>query len=127
MLIQSWGRKIRIFPAIPDSWDDAVFHNLRAEGAFLVSAVRKNGKTAFVNLKSLAGEPCILKTDFSGPLSLVSDNSVEYKILEKDGEYEIFLGKGEEVTIYPSGAKPDLLIEPLRAQPGRMNCYGLNY
>lgn len=127
MLIQSWGRKIRIFPAIPDSWDEAVFHNLRAEGAFLVSAVRKNGKTAFVRLKSLAGEPCILKTDFSGPLSLVSDNSVEYKILEEDGEYEIFLGKGEEVTIYPSGAKPDLVIEPLRAQPGRMNCYGLNY
>jgi len=38
MLLQSWGNKIAVFPAIPKAWDSAVFHDLRAEGAFLVSA-----------------------------------------------------------------------------------------
>ena len=58
MLLQSWGDKIAVFPAIPKAWDSAVFHDLRAEGAFLVSAERKGGKTAWVRIKSLAGEPC---------------------------------------------------------------------
>ena len=38
MLLQSWGDKINVFPAVPQEWDTAVFHDLRAEGAFLVSA-----------------------------------------------------------------------------------------
>jgi hypothetical protein len=58
MLIQSWGGTIRVFPACPTAWRDAEFRDLRAEGAFLVSAVRKDGKTQWVRIKSLAGEPC---------------------------------------------------------------------
>jgi hypothetical protein len=34
MLLQSWGNKIRVLPALPDSWKDVAFHNFRAEGAF---------------------------------------------------------------------------------------------
>ena len=40
MALQSWGGKIRIFPAIPGIWRDFAFDNLLAEGAFEVSAVR---------------------------------------------------------------------------------------
>ncbi|MDR1485830.1 MAG: hypothetical protein LBT09_13540, partial [Planctomycetaceae bacterium] len=58
MLIQSWGGVIRIFPAVPAEWKDAAFQDLRAEGAFLVTAVRKDGKTSWVKVKSLAGELC---------------------------------------------------------------------
>ena len=29
---------IKLFPAIPAEWKEAVFHNLRTEGAFLISA-----------------------------------------------------------------------------------------
>ena len=57
MLLQSHNNLIRIFPAIPAAWTNAVFHNLRAEGAFLVSAERNAGKTQWVRIKSLAGEP----------------------------------------------------------------------
>ena len=52
MLIQSWGGTIRVFPAVSDVWGNVVFDDLRAEGAFLVSAKRENGKTKFVRIKA---------------------------------------------------------------------------
>ncbi len=55
MLLQSWGDKIRIFPALPDAWTDVEFHNFRAEGAFLVSAKRERGVTIWVRIISLVG------------------------------------------------------------------------
>ena len=71
-LLQSWGNEIHVFPAVPtasNKWDEAVFHDLRAEGAFLVSARWQNGKTSWIRIKSLAGEPCRIKTDL--PPSIV--------------------------------------------------------
>ncbi len=126
MMLQGWGGKIRVFPAMPDAWKDAVFHNLRTEGAFLISARRQNGKTVFIRIKSLAGEPCILMSDLQGPLEMVSGRPIDYTIME-DGEMKINLLKGEEVILYSAGTDPDFSIEPLPAQPGRTNCYGLNY
>jgi len=32
MLVQSHGATIRVFPAVPEAWDDAVIHELRTEG-----------------------------------------------------------------------------------------------
>ena len=43
MLLQSHRGFLEIFPAIPDSWQNAAFRNLRTEGAFLVSAEMKKG------------------------------------------------------------------------------------
>jgi hypothetical protein len=70
MLLQSWSDPtrdepgpIRVFPACPAAWQDVTFRDLRAEGAFLVSAERRGGKTAWVRVKSLAGEPCRLLVD----------------------------------------------------------------
>jgi len=63
MLLQSWGPAVRVFPAVPTTWKDAVFRDLRTEGAFLVSAVRRDGVTSWVRVQSLAGEPCRLITD----------------------------------------------------------------
>jgi alpha-L-fucosidase 2 len=44
MLLQSYAGFIEIMPAIPASWKDVRFENLRAEGAYLVSAQRAGGK-----------------------------------------------------------------------------------
>ncbi len=71
MLIQSWdapdGPLIRLFPAVPKAWSDVVFHQWRAEGAFLVSAARVDGRIAWAQVTSLAGEPCRIQAEFSGP------------------------------------------------------------
>ncbi len=63
MLLQSWGDVIRVFPAMPTAWPDAEFQNLRTEGAFLVSAQWSNGRTAWIEIHSLAGESCIVEAE----------------------------------------------------------------
>ncbi|QPH38986.1 glycosyl hydrolase family 95 catalytic domain-containing protein [Pedobacter endophyticus] len=63
MLLQSWGNKIRVFPAIPSSWKNITFKQWRAEGAFLIDADRQNDHTTFIQIESLAGGSCVLVTD----------------------------------------------------------------
>ena len=60
-------RKYAYSPPSPQ-WQDVRFQDLRAEGAFLVSAIRKGGKTTDIRIKSLAGEPSILQTDMENPV-----------------------------------------------------------
>jgi hypothetical protein len=112
MYIQSWGNKIRVFPAIPDIWKDACFYNLRAEGSFLVSAKRTNGKTDFISIKSESGEPCFLKTDMENPIVVGNKNLKINKLSEK--EYLIEIKKGEKVTLVSKGQNPALVIEPVQ-------------
>lgn len=57
MLMQSFEGVIRLFPCW-NKKENASFENLRADGAFLVSAAVKNGKINSVRIKSLAGRKC---------------------------------------------------------------------
>jgi hypothetical protein len=124
MLLQSWGDTIRVFPAVPQAWRDVVFHNLRAEGAFLVSAVRKRGKTQWVRIQSLAGEPCRVKTDLAGP---VRDHAAGDAALVpiRRGVYALELKKGEEALLYSGAAVPEMTIRPVPADPGHCQSFGL--
>ncbi len=57
MLMQSYEGVIRLFPC----WNKksaASFENLRADGAFLVSAENKDGKITSLKIKSLKGRMC---------------------------------------------------------------------
>ena len=123
MLIQSWGGTIRVFPAMPSAWKDANFYNLRTEGAFLVSAVRKNGDTKFIHIKSMAGAPCILKTDLKGRVKLIGPSSASMK--QKDGQIELTLKKGEEAVIYVGEQLPSLEITNLPVMSEKMNSWGV--
>jgi alpha-L-fucosidase 2 len=55
MLLQSHAGMVRVFPAVPESWRDAEFATLRAEGGFLVSARRKDGRTTRIEIQSERG------------------------------------------------------------------------
>jgi hypothetical protein len=55
MLLQSHTGVIRLFPAIPAAWKEASFENLRATGAFLVSAKLAGGKVVSVRVFSEKG------------------------------------------------------------------------
>ncbi|MBR5263020.1 MAG: hypothetical protein IKV49_04275, partial [Clostridia bacterium] len=60
MLLQSHEGIIRLFPC----WDinsDASFENLRADGAFLVSASLENKRLASLRITSLQGRPCTVE------------------------------------------------------------------
>lgn len=64
MLLQSYSGTVRVFPAIPATWRDASFKGLRAEGAFVVSAERKDGRVRSVEIVAEAGGPLRLENPF---------------------------------------------------------------
>src|SRR2546426_370632 len=95
LFLQDWGGALRVFPAVPGPWTEAAFDRLRADGAFLVSAVRRNGRTSWVRIESLAGEPCrlvvadwdtVVGRTHTGPVPLVGQRGA--------GGFGIELGKG---------------------------------
>ena len=123
MLLQSWGKNIHVFPACPSAWRDASFNDLRTEGGFLVSAVRKEGRTQFIRVKSLAGEPCRIKSDLPASVKIIGPATDH--IRAHDGVIELDLKAGEEAILY-WGVKPGgFVIAPLRHQPEQLNAWGV--
>jgi hypothetical protein len=110
LLLQSWSGKIRVFPAIPDIWKDVAFENLRAEGAFLISASRKDGETEWVRIKSLAGQPCIINPGIKGNLKTSNANATIEPI--ENGFIRLNLREYEEITLYKNGIT-DFLVSPV--------------
>lgn len=80
-------------------WKDVEFHDLRTEGAFLVSAKRAGGVTKWVRVKSLAGEPCRIKPGIDGKVDIKGDRKHKLKQVSP-GIYEIDMKKGDEVLLY---------------------------
>jgi len=125
LLLQSWGGRIRVFPAVPSAWKQAAFHQLRAMDGFLVSAARHEGKTQWVSLQSEAGEPCILRVaDWKGPLT-VSGTRQHGATELAPGEWRIDLKKGEQVLVHPAGMKTQPVIQALPVNPAERNLYGV--
>jgi hypothetical protein len=112
MLLQSWGGVLRVFPAVPAHWRDVVVHQLRGEGAFLVSACREGGQTRWVRVRSLAGEPCRVKTDMTGEVTVTGVPSSR----RPDGSFTLEMRAGQEALLYPRGTTPQLVIEPVPAR-----------
>ena len=129
MLLQSWGGKIRVFPASPKRWPDVAFHQLRAQGAFLVSAKRESGVTQFVTVKSLAGAPCLVQTDIPDPKIYIDQKLATSEQVRKDdtGFYEVQLSEGQTVIFTPIELKDTKLeIEPIPVSESNRNQFGLN-
>lgn len=122
LLLQSWGNKIRVFPAVPDHWQDVSFSDLRTEGAFLVSAVRKNGETKWVKIKSLAGESFTIHPNIKGVIQ-IKENSNKIKNLGS-GNFQINLDKDEEIIMYHSEDDLSLPAGPVQTMAGDEHAWG---
>jgi len=109
MLCQSWGDLIRIFPAVPDDWQDVTLHDFRTQGAFLVSAVRRGGMTRFVRVRSEKGAPCRLRHSLTGPVTVAGARHRDLG----GGVIEIDLRAGQEAIVYTG--RTDFTIAPVRA------------
>jgi alpha-L-fucosidase 2 len=125
MLIQSWGGTIRIFPAVPDAWGDIAVHDLSTEGAFLISAKRRAGKTEFIRIKSRAGEPCVIIPGLEGKVQVAGSRQLTLEAI-KPGVYALDLQQGEEALLWGGGQMPDLTLEPVATELGQGNPFGLN-
>ncbi len=121
LMLQSRKGIIRVFPAMPTTWKDAVFENLRTEGAFLVSGRWREGQADWVRVKSLAGEPCRLRVHFDGPVKTL-DGATLTPV--GDDLYELPLAKGQEVTLISGNGQPDLVVCPLDGDPFQYNYFG---
>lgn len=98
MLLQSHTGVIRLFPAIPKSWQDASFQTLRAEGAFLISADRKNGSIYQVEIIPEKGGVLKLHNPFAGK-SFTASGIKPSDIQEKDGILEIKTRQGKSFVL----------------------------
>jgi alpha-L-fucosidase 2 len=121
MLCQSWVGTIRVFPAVPDKWADVALDNFLTQGAFLLSAVRKGGKTSWVKVTSQAGEPCVVKHGIAGEIAVSAPNGTPLTWrTTAPGVIEIDLAKGATAVVHPKGPVPDLTVAPVPITiPGR--------
>lgn len=97
MLLQSHTGIVRVFPAIPATWSDVSFDNLRAMGAFLVSAEKKEGK--IVKLRIYPEQGGKLRIAFPADGSEVSVTGNEGDVTNEDGVYTIETRKGQWIDI----------------------------
>ncbi|MGB1127420.1 MAG: discoidin domain-containing protein [Opitutales bacterium] len=129
MLLQSWDGKIRVFPSVPSTWKDVAFHDFRTQGAFLVSAKKTDGITQFVQVKSLAGAPCYVRTDIENPtISINGKRPKRGQVQAAAGGFShIKLDKGDTVIFTSVKLKnADLRIEPLPVKEADRHLFGLN-
>ena len=85
MLLQSQGETLRLFPYWPED-KAAAFRDLRARGAFLVSAERIPGKRLHAKIHSLRGNPCRLRW-----------NGQDLPKISRNGEPVKFTTKGRDL------------------------------
>ena len=98
MMLQSHAGFIEVFPAVPDRWKDVSFQTLRAEGAYLVSAVRQNGLTKNVTITSEKGGTVKLKLDTRGYKQKATGKA---KMLRQENGYTtIEMDAGGSIVLY---------------------------
>ncbi|HCU37301.1 MAG TPA: hypothetical protein DGT21_18270 [Armatimonadetes bacterium] len=104
MLLQGWNDTVRVFPAVPAHWRDIAFRELVTEGAFTVSAIRRNGRTASVIVRATVARRLRLRDPFAG-----ADVSMSGAALVREGD--CFVGPmnaGEEVVLCLEGDTCDI-------------------
>lgn len=101
MLLQSYAGFIEIMPAVPAAWKNIAFDQLRAEGAFLVSAKRVDGLVSEVKIYAEKGGETILKLPFANYREVQNNGfKIEHK---KDGYLKLIAKQGGLLTIKPMG------------------------
>ena len=93
MLIQSHTGLVKVFPAIPKSWTDVKFEQLRTYGAYLISAQMVNSEVTEVTVYADADGDISLLNPFKG---LDFSSSKDFQVL--DNVIRMKMKKSESVT-----------------------------
>ena len=122
LFLQDWGGTLRVFPAMPAAWTEAAFDRLRADGAFLVSAVRHDGRTAWVRIESLAGQPCrLVVADWDTAVVRAHAGAAPRLTKRTSGDFVIDLRKGASVVLAPDATTPLPDVTPVLRSPAAAN------
>jgi alpha-L-fucosidase 2 len=126
MLLQGWGGKIRVFTGVPTEWRNVSFRDLRAEGAFLVSAARQQGETRWVRIQSEKGLPCTLVNPFPCQPVVLEDTTSRKRRLLRGDLLKFSTKAGHSYLLYYNApAKRDMQMTPAPAPRLRENPYGV--
>jgi hypothetical protein len=141
---------LQLFPGLPPSWPNASFHQLRADGGLIVSAVREAGSTQWVRLAALVGGTFDFEVPFdkhwrhsAGVPRSVPATAVVTASPSRNGTWRVTLeaeeGGGSRsmsdvgmevntfaVVLYPAGNSPlnEPTIAPLVGEPAEYNWFG---
>ncbi|WP_164109427.1 MULTISPECIES: glycosyl hydrolase family 95 catalytic domain-containing protein [Sphingobacterium] len=97
MVLQYWNGSVRVFPAVPDSWKNVSFTNFLTDGAFLISAQRKDSETVGIRVKSQHSGSISLKHDIKDVKIKIQG---EGRIVSKSsGHINLWLSQGAIVHI----------------------------
>ena len=96
LYLQYWNGITRVFPAVPEDWKDISFKNLRTSGAFLISAIRKNGKNTEVSIYSEKGGQIKIKPNFEGLFTTSGSGNL---IQQNNSVYVYEVPKGKTLTL----------------------------
>jgi len=94
MLLQSWGGKLRVFPAVPWQWSNVSFQDLRAEGGFSVTAERRGRHTRRISVRASVPQTLRLQDPFEGREYLANR-----KVEKLDQELRCHLKAGETLEL----------------------------
>ena len=92
-----------------------------------MGAERKEGKTQWVTVRSLAGEPCRIKVpDWSGAVVVTGDITATIQPVEA-GEYILPLKQGGQVLVMPREGSAQTVTEfhPVKSTLGAPNHFGI--
>lgn len=103
MMLQSWDRSIRVFPAWPVGMNGK-FRTLRAEGAFLVSGEFKDGRVMPIHIHSEKGRPCRVKSPWATPVRVIAQTGKAIEsCMTEDGYVEFASEAGATYELAPEG------------------------
>ena len=124
MMLQSWGGRLRVFPAVPPTWSNVQFAQLRGEGGYLVSGDYGDGDAKWVlvqaeNEGQIEVDPQIENADWSA-----TKGATVKKV--KSGVYQIETEPGGSVLFWPKdSAQPKPNLKPVERR-GKAYHFGLS-
>lgn len=130
MLLQSWGGRIRVMPAVPDEWKDISFQDLLCQGGATVSADRRDGRLVFARIDSPGKDRDV---EFSIPMdrpifSIVDSKSQAREVSvgqNPEGFHEFRLPAGCSLVVRESGSEPVVAL-PVNDSKEGGNIFGYN-
>ncbi|MEI5100792.1 hypothetical protein RB200_22520 [Streptomyces sp. PmtG] len=123
MLTQSHGGVVQVFPAVSETWRDASLQGVRTQGAFLVDASRRGGRTEWVRVRSEAGEPLRLRHGIAGEFEVRDERGGALPYEGRD-VISVPLRRGQAAVVAPKGARPSLTPRDVTAN-GTEPAWGL--
>lgn len=130
MLLQSWGGRIRVMPAVPDEWEDAYFQDLLCQGGALVSADRQGGKLIRLQIDSPnRARDLVFTMAMEQPSFQILDGNGGVQratvLADSEGFYRVSVPAGGSIKAIAHGSGSVATV-PVKSSADNANIFGYN-